>query len=131
MLRCMMRQIIATGDAPSSSLYSQGVRVGSTIHVSGMVGVDPKTGELAGASVQEQTRQALRNCESVLEAGGCSLDDVALVTVLLAHPADFTGMNEAYAAVFRHEPPARAVTRLGPELPGILVSIMMTAHVGD
>jgi 2-iminobutanoate/2-iminopropanoate deaminase len=99
--------------------------------VSGMVGVDPKTGELAGASVQEQTRQALRNCESVLEAGGCSFGDVALVTVLLAHPADFAGMNEAYAAVFSHDPPARAVTRLGPELPGILVSIMMTAHVDD
>ncbi|HEX5729526.1 RidA family protein [Microbacterium sp.] len=127
----MTRQIIATGDAPSSVLYSQGVRVGSTIHVSGMVGVDPKTGELAGASIQEQTRQALRNCESILVAGGCSLDDVALVTVLLAHPADFAGMNEAYAAVFHDDPPARAVARLGPELPGILVSIMMTAHVDD
>lgn len=129
MLRCMTRQIIATRNAPSSPLFSQGVRVGSSIHVSGMVGVDPKTGELAGASVEEQTTQALRNCESVLDAAGCTLDDVGLVTVLLAHPADFAGMNAAYAMVFSTDPPARAVARLGPELPGILVSITMTAHV--
>jgi 2-iminobutanoate/2-iminopropanoate deaminase len=51
------------------------------------------------------------------------------VTVLLANPADFAGMNEAYATVFTTDPPARAVARLGPELPGTLVSITMTAHI--
>ncbi len=127
----MTKQIIETGDAPSSPLYSQGVRVGSTIYVSGMVGIHAETGALAGSSIQEQTRQALRNCEAILRAGGGSLADVALVTVLLAHPDDFAGMNEAYAVVFGDVPPARAVTRLGPELPGILVSIAMTAHTGS
>jgi 2-iminobutanoate/2-iminopropanoate deaminase len=127
----MTRQIIATGNAPSSPLFSQGVRVGSAVHVSGMVGVDVTTAELAGPSVQQQTTQALRNCQYVLEAAGCSLHDVGMVTVLLADPADFAGMNEAYAAFFGDEPPARAVARLGPELPGILVSITMTAHVGE
>ena len=95
-----------------------------------MVGVDPETGELA-ESIQGQTRQALRNCEAVLKAEGGTLDDVALVTVLLAHPEDFTGMNEAYASVFEKDPPARAVARLGPELPGIRVSIMVTAHIPE
>lgn len=128
MLRCMTRQIIATPDAPSSPLFSQGVRSGSALYVSGMVGVDPTTGELAGAAIEKQTTQALRNCKSVLEAGGCTLADVAMVTVLLANPTDFAGMNEAYATVFATDPPARAVARLGPELPGILVSITMTAH---
>jgi 2-iminobutanoate/2-iminopropanoate deaminase len=127
----MARQIIATGNAPSSPLFSQGVRIGSTIFVSGMAGVDPATGEPAGASIGDQTRQALRNCETVLEAAGCSLDDVGFVTVLLARPADFAGMNAAYASVFSDRPPARAVTRLGPELPGILVSIAMTAHIAE
>ena len=127
----MARQIITANNVPSSPLFSQGVRVGSTIYVSGMVGVDPATGELAGASIGDQTRQALRNCESVLEAAGCSLDDVAFVTVLLAHPGDFSGMHEAYASVFSEDPPARAVTRLGPELAGILVSITMTAHIAE
>lgn len=128
----MTRQkIIATPSAPSSPLFSQGVRVGSTVYVSGMVGMDPATGALAGPSIQEQTRQALRNCDAVLRAAGASLDDAVMVTVLLAHPEDFDGMNEAYAEVFANDPPARAVGRLGPELPGILVSILMTAHAGE
>ena len=110
-------------------MFSQGVRAGSTVYVSGMVGVDPQTGALA-ESIEDQTRQALRNCEAVLKEEGCTLDDVALVTVLLAHPEDFDGMNRAYGAVFATDPPARAVARLGPELPGIRVSIMVTAHTG-
>jgi len=125
----MTRQIITTSTAPGSALFAQGVRVGSTVYVSGMVGIDPQTGQLAGASIQSQTTQALRNCASVLGAAGCGLDDVAMVTVLLAQPGDFAGMNEAYAAVFDADPPARAVARLGPELPGVLVSIALTAHI--
>ena len=127
----MTRQVISTDRAPGSPLYSQGVRVGSTIYVSGMVGIDVTTKQLAGATIQEQTRQALRNCAAVVEAGGGALDDVAQVTVLIANPADFDGMNEAYAEVFATEPPARAVARFGPEIPNVLVSIMMTAHVTD
>jgi 2-iminobutanoate/2-iminopropanoate deaminase len=125
----MKKQIVTTEDAPSSPLYSQGVRVGSTIYVSGMAGIDVATGQMAGATIQEQTGQALRNCRAVVEAGGGSLDDVVQVTVLLTNPADFAGMNEEYAKVFAVEPPARAVTKLGVELPNVLVSIMMTAHV--
>ena len=127
----MTRQVISTDRAPGSPLYSQGVRVGSTIYVSGMVGIDVTTKQLAGDTIQEQTRQALRNCAAVVEAGGGALDDVAQVTVLIANPADFDGMNEAYAEVFVTEPPARAVARFGPEIPNVLVSIMMTAHVAD
>ena len=127
----MTKQIVRTDEAPSSPLYSQGVRVGSTIYVSGMAGIDAATGQLAGATIQEQTRQALRNCRAIVEAGGGRLEDVVQVTVLLANPADFAGMNEEYAKVFATEPPARAVARLGVELPNLLVSIMMTAHVGD
>ncbi|WKK70335.1 Rid family hydrolase [Rathayibacter oskolensis] len=127
----MTRQIISTVDAPSSPLYSQGVRAGSVIAVSGTVGIDPATGAVAGPSIQDQTRQALLNCEAVLLAGGATLADVTMVTVLLARPEDFAGMNEAYAAVFSDAPPARAVARLGPDLPGLLVSIAMTAHAGD
>jgi len=127
-LRSINRQIISTENAPSSPLYSQGVRAGSSIYVSGMVGIDPATGALAGLSIQDQTRQARRNCEAILHAGGGTLADVALVTVLLAQPGDFVGMDEAYSEVFSQVPPARAVARLGPELPGVLASMMMTAH---
>lgn len=125
----MPKQIIRTEGAPSSPLYSQGVKVGSTIYVSGTPGIDVATRQLAGATIQEQTRQALHNCKAILEAGGGRLEDVVQVTVLLANPADFAGMNEEYAKVFASEPPARAVTKLGVEVPNLLVSIMMVAHV--
>jgi 2-iminobutanoate/2-iminopropanoate deaminase len=125
----MSRQVVATPAAPGSPLFSQGVRVGSTIYVSGMTGTDATTMQLAGPSIGEQTRQALRNGIAVVEAAGGTVDDVVQVTVLLANHADFAGMNEEYARVFVTEPPARAVVKLGVEIPGVLVSIMMTAHV--
>lgn len=127
----MTKRIITTPLAPSSPLWSQGVRVGATIHVSGMTGTDPATGRLAGASIQAQTQQALRNGLAVVEAGGGSLDDVVQVTVLLTDPADFGGMNEAYADVFPADPPTRAVAKLGVLLPDVLVSILMTAQVEE
>ena len=124
----MGKQIIQTSDAPTSPLYSQGVRVGSSIYVSGMMGTDVATKQLAGAAIGDQTRQALDNCAAVVRAGGGTLDDVVQVTVLLANPADFAGMNDEYTKMFPTEPPARAVAKLGVDLPNVLVSIMMTAH---
>ena len=123
----MPRTIIATSDAPSSPLFSQGVKAGPHVHISGIVGIDPSTGSLAGGTIQDQTRQALKNCESILHAGGANLDDVVEVGVLLTNPADFAGLNEEYARWFPSIPPARYVAKLGVDLPGLLVSIRMTA----
>ena len=124
-----MRQVIRTEDAPASPLYSQGVRVGSHIRVSGLVGIDVATSRLAGSTIQEQTRQALANCRAVLQAGGATLDDVVEVGVLLADPDDFAGMNEEYAAWFPTDPPCRYAAKLGAVIPGVLVSIRMTGIV--
>lgn len=126
----MTTTIVSTADAPASPLYSQGVQAGPFLFVSGMTGTDVSTGQLAGPTIQEQTTQALRNGVAIVEAGGGTLADIAQVTVLLTRSEDFAGMNEAYGAFFPSAPPARAVTRLGVELPGVLVSIMMTAYVG-
>ena len=126
----MPRQIITTPHAPTSLLYSQGVKAGLFVYVSGTTGTDPATGRLAGTTVQDQTRQALANCEAVLTAGGASLDDVIEVGVLLTNPSDFTDMNEVYARWFPTEPPTRYVAKLGVEVPGLLVSIRMTAYTG-
>jgi 2-iminobutanoate/2-iminopropanoate deaminase len=123
----MTKQIIRTSDAPSSPAFSQAVKVGSTIYVSGLVGIDPKTNQLAGSTIQEQTRQALINCENVLRAAGATLENVVDVQVLLTRPSDFAGLNEAYAKFFPADPPARSVAKLGVELPNVLVSIKMTA----
>lgn len=125
-----MREIIDTPDAPSSPLYSQAVRAGQHIYISGLVGIDVSTGTLAGSTIQEQTRQALTNCEAVLHAAGASLDDVVEVGVLLTNPTDFADMNDEYATWFSAEPPTRYVAKLGVEIPDVLVSIRMTAFVG-
>jgi 2-iminobutanoate/2-iminopropanoate deaminase len=130
-LRPMKRQIIHTADAPSSPLYSQAVKVGPTIYVTGVVGIDPRTNQVTGTTIQEQTRQALINCTNILRAAGATLENVVEVQVLLARPNDFAGLNEEYAKFFPKDPPIRSVTRLGPELPNILVSIKMTAVVAD
>jgi 2-iminobutanoate/2-iminopropanoate deaminase len=123
----MAREVIRTKDAPSSALFSQGIRVGSTVWLSGIVGIDPATGQLAGPTIQAQTRQALRNCEAILGAAGATRGDVVEVLVLLARPDDFAGLNEEYASFFPADPPARAVSRLGVEVPGLLVSLKLTA----
>lgn len=122
------REILHTNEAPvQSALYSQGVKVGQTIYVTGMLGIDPRTGQPAGPTIQEQARQALTNCEAVLRAGGATRADVVEVQALLARPEDFLGLNEVYGKFFTVDPPIRSVARLGPELPGFLVSIKMTA----
>ena len=125
----MTRQVITTAGAPSSPLYSQGVRAGNHVFVSGLVGIDPRTGTLAGDTIEGQTRQALQNCQAVLRAGGATLDDVVEVGVLLTHSSDFAGLNEEYGRWFTGEPPARFVARLGVDIPGVLVSIRMSAFV--
>lgn len=127
----MKREIIRTADAPSNPLYSQAVKVGPTIFITGVAGIDPQTNKVAGPTIQEQTRQALITCENILRAAGAKLSDVAEVQVLLARPEDFGGLNEAYAKFFPKDPPVRSVARLGPELGGILVSIKMTAIVTE
>jgi 2-iminobutanoate/2-iminopropanoate deaminase len=127
----MRTQIIRTTEAPASPLFSQAVRAGSNIFLSGIVGIDPKTNQLAGLTIQEQTRQALVNCQSILRAAGADLANVVEVLVLLTRPSDFPGLNEEYAKFFPVDPPARAVAKLGVELQDVLVSIKMTAMVGD
>jgi len=125
-----MREIIRTPHAPSSPLFSQAVKAGQHVYVSGLVGLDPATGKLAGPTIQEQTRQALANCQAVLQEAGATLADIVEVGVLLTHPADFDGMNEEYARWFPVDPPTRYAAKLGAEVAGLLVSIRMTAFIG-
>jgi 2-iminobutanoate/2-iminopropanoate deaminase len=125
-----MREVISTPGAPSSPLYSQAVKAGQHIYLSGLVGINVSTGKLAGSTIQEQTRQALLNCETILRAAGATLEDIVEVGVLLTNPTDFIGMNDEYATWFPADPPTRYVAKLGVEIPDVLVSIRMTAFVG-
>jgi len=106
------------------------VKAGYYVFVSGTTGTDPSPGKLAGDTIQDQTRQAMANCEAIVQAAGGTLDDVVEVGVLLTDPHDFGGMNEEYARWFPAAPPTRYAAKLGAQIPGLLVSIRMTAWLG-
>jgi len=126
----MPRQIISTPDAPEYVTYSQAVKAGDTIYVAGTVGVDVRTGELAGSTVQEQARQSLLNCQAILRAGGAELSDAVMVHTLLLRPEDADGLIEVFDELFPDVRPPRCVSKLGVDRPGILVSIAMVAVIG-
>ena len=109
-------------------MFSQAVTAGPFVYVSGIIGINPATGGLAGPTIQEQTRQSLTNCRAILDAACTSLDDVVEVGVLLTRSEDFDGLNEEYLRWFPSNPPTRYVARLGVDVPGLLVSIRMTAY---
>jgi 2-iminobutanoate/2-iminopropanoate deaminase len=120
------------GYPAAHSPYSHAVIANGFVFVSGQIALRPGGGpmDVVGTTMQEQTRQAMRNVETVLKAAGSSLDKVAKITILLAKPDQMKEMNEAYAEFFPGNKPARAITRFGPEIPGILVSIEAMALAG-
>jgi len=95
------------------------------VFVSGQIPVRPGGGpiQVVGDTMQEQTRQALRSVQAILEAVGSVLDRVVKVSVLLARPDLYREMNEAYAEFFPGPKPSRAMVRFGAEIPGVLVAI--------
>ena len=113
---------------PAIGPYSQAVRAGSLLFVSGQPGIDHATGKPAGDTMAAQAAQALRNLDAVLRAGGSRLDLVVNTTVLITDFDDFAEMNKVYAEFFPTEPPAR-MTWQSP-LPGSLrISIGCSALV--
>lgn len=125
----MSRDIVKTDAAPKSAWYSQAVKAAGLVFISGQAGYDPATGELAGTTIQEQTRQCLKNLTAILEAAGSSLDRIVSATFILRHAEDFAGMNEEWLAWFPVDAPARQGAQLPVEAPGLLVSIAAIAEV--
>lgn len=107
-----MKEIISTENAPSAiGPYSQAVKTGNMVFVSGQIPIDPKTGEFISSEVSEQTEQVLRNLNAVLEAAGSGLNNVVKTTVFLVDMNDFAAMNEIYAKYFSDNKPARATVQ--------------------
>jgi 2-iminobutanoate/2-iminopropanoate deaminase len=107
-----MKEIIATNNAPSAiGPYSQAVKVGNMIFVSGQIPIDPSTGDFVSNEVKEQTVQVLKNLRAVLEAAGATLNDVVKTTVFIADMNDFGVMNEIYGEYFDTNKPARATVQ--------------------
>jgi 2-iminobutanoate/2-iminopropanoate deaminase len=103
----MGKTIINSANAPAAiGPYSQAVRKGSDVYVSGQLPIDPNTGEMP-IETGEQARQSLENVKHILEAAGASLDDVVKATVFLKDLADFDAVNDVYKQYFTKEYPAR------------------------
>ena len=110
--------------------YSAAVRLGDALYVSGQPGVDPDTAQPVGPGFAEQARQAFRNLEAVLRAGGSRPELVVNVTVLVADAASFAELNEIFALVFPVDPPAR-MTMQAPLPMGLLISVGCVAAVDN
>ena len=117
---------VDVADYPASySPYSDAVVANGFVFVSAQIPVTPGDGptDIVGNTMQEQTRQSLRNVRTILEATASSLERVVKVTVLIAQPDRYKEINEAYAEFFPGPRPARAMVRFGADIPGVLVAI--------
>ena len=124
----MRKEAVHTGSAPAAiGPYSQAIRAGNTVYLSGQLGLDPETGSLR-EGIEAQTRQVLDNLQAVAAAAGGSLDDIVKLTLLLVDLGDFTKVNEIMAARFTQPYPARATYQVAAlpkagriEVEGVLV----------
>lgn len=125
----MARQIVFTPKAAKPPpTYSQAVKAGGLVFVSGTAPADPATGAIKGTTIQEQTRQCLVNIQAILEEAGSSMEKLVSVTVVLADEDDFAGMNEEWLKWFPTNPPARQGAKLPVRIPGLRVSIAAIAE---
>lgn len=123
----MTKQIIHSDQAPKSLAgYSQAVKAKGLVFVSGQGPFDT-AGNVVGETIQEQTRQCLKNVEAILKAAGSSLDMVVSATFILAEEGDFAGMNEEWGKWFPQDPPARQGAKLPVRPKGMKVSIAVIA----
>jgi 2-iminobutanoate/2-iminopropanoate deaminase len=124
--------VLRTDRAPApfqGAPYSQGIRFGDLVFVSGQLGVDPASGELVEGGIKEQTRQVMLNLEAILEEAGSSLKQILKATIYLIDLGDFAAMNEAYAERVGNRPPARATIQVAALPSGALVEIEAIAHL--
>lgn len=125
----MTKEIIHTDNAPKSLAgYSQAVKSGGFVFVSGQGPFDPATGNVVGETIQEQTSQCLRNVEAILRAAGSSMDQVVSATFILDEETDFAGMNEEWGRWFPKDPPARQGAKLPIRPKGMKLSISVIAE---
>ena len=124
-----MRYTVESNEAPKAiGPYSQGIKAGGFVFVSGQVALDPKTGQMVGADVAAQTERVLQNLQAIVEAAGSDLDRVVKTTVYLRTMNDFAAMNEVYKKYFKSEPPARATVAVAGLPKDALVEIDVVAE---
>jgi 2-iminobutanoate/2-iminopropanoate deaminase len=125
-----MRHAISTNDAPAAiGPYSQAVRTGGLLFVSGQIAIDPSTGQLVAGGVATQTQRVMDNLLQILVAGGCGFDDVVRTTIYLVDLDQFAAVNEVYGRAFRSPYPARATVQVSALPRGAQVEIDAIAIV--
>jgi len=123
-----MRDVVLAEHGPKPiGPYSQAIRVNGFLYVSGQVALDPKTGELVGKTIQEQTERVLENVKSIVEAAGTKMAHLVKTTVFLKDMNDFAAMNEVYARYFPSAPPARSTVQVARLPKDALVEIEVIA----
>ncbi|MDR4508533.1 MAG: RidA family protein [Candidatus Brocadiaceae bacterium] len=109
----MKKEVISTDNAPAAiGPYSQAIKAGGFLFISGQIPIIPATGDIVRGGVRHQTRQVLENLKNILEAAGSSMEKVVKTTVFLKDLNDYTAMNDVYKEFFQHEPPARAAVEV-------------------
>ena len=126
------KSVVRSAQAPApfaGAPYSQAIRVGDLVFVSGQIPLRPGSTELVGKTITEQTEQVLANLRAILEEAGSGLDRLVKTTVYLKDLADFAAMNEVYRKHAGSEPPARSTVQVVALPAGALVEIEAVAHL--
>jgi 2-iminobutanoate/2-iminopropanoate deaminase len=126
------KSVVRTEKAPApfqGAPYSQAIRSGDLVFVSGQLALEPGHSEIVGDSIQEQTEQVLQNLAAILAEAGSGVDKLVKTTVYLVDLGDFQGMNEVYARWVGDQPPARATIEISALPSGALVEIEAIAHL--
>lgn len=125
----MEKEAITTSDAPAAiGPYSQAVRVGDFLFISGQVAIDPLTGNTVGTTSADQTVQVLKNIRNILKAAGLTMDNVVKTTIFVKNMADFQEINKRYAEFFKPPFPARSTVEVARLPKEMLVEIDAIAH---
>ena len=128
----MAKKVIATQNAPAAiGPYSQAIKVNGFVYVSGQLPIDPATGAFAGEGIKDQTRQSLKNIQSILKEAGLEMSNIVKTTVLLKNMGDFADINGVYAEFFTGDFPARAACEVAALPKDALVEIEAVAAVAE
>ncbi len=125
-----MRDVVSTKDAPLAiGPYSQAIKAGGFVFVSGQIPIDPATAQVIEGDISAQTGRVMKNLEAILRAAGSSLAQVVKSTVYLKNMSEFAAMNEVYGRFFKAAPPARATVEVSALPRGVLVEIDVIALI--
>jgi 2-iminobutanoate/2-iminopropanoate deaminase len=126
-----IRTVVSTDQAPAAiGPYSQAITAGGFVFTSGVIPLDPGTGEIVGNDITGQTQQVMSNLKAVLEAAGSSLNGVVKTTCFLQNLADFAAFNAVYAESFQSDPPARSTVQVAKLPREVLVEVEAVAIIG-